>query len=218
MNLSILETVNAPETIAPEEYVAPTDFSAPIDAGDVTLRVIDGKFKDRNSGGSEDPYRLSKDRNGNLMVELAVEVVDGPTKGKRLYTRVGLSPFKNGKGNSFFNFLVPALRGVGIDSPALSTAQDYIKGLDKAITKGAKVVAYADQEWYCNDKSTEYQGCGLSTKGQKLNAPKLPNGQYDIRIGCPGTAHEDGNRPVLLARNTLSKFRQYTSGVEQPVA
>ena len=85
MDLSILTTINKPEEVAPEEYVAPVDYSEPAPVGDYSVRVIDGKFKDREHSGVDDPYRLSKTRNGDLQVEIALEVVDGTFKGKRFF-------------------------------------------------------------------------------------------------------------------------------------
>ena len=197
MDLSILTTVNAPEKVSPSDYVPPTDYSEAAPVGDYTVRIIDGKFKDQSSG-SEDPFRLSKTRNGDLQVEVALESVGDNLKGKRFYDRWNLAAFKNGKGNTFFN----ALFGFGFDQ-GLASPQDYIKALIQLIKSGATAGVFVNKEWYCNPKSTDYQGCGTSTKGDATNRDKL-------RIVCNGDAHNGGDAPVLLARNTLSKYKQVT--------
>lgn len=209
MDLSILKTVNKPEEVSPEDYVAPTDYSEPSPSGDYIVRLIDGKFKDKENAGVEDPYRLSKTKKGDLQAEIALEVVDGAFKGKRFFDRINLATFPSGKGNTWFN----ALMGFG-NKVVLGSPEDYVKALDKAILKGASAKVFVDREWYCNPNSKDYNGCGVSTKGEK-KAQALPDGSYDIRITCPGTAHPDGQAPLLLARNVLSKYRVANNGQQQ---
>ncbi len=197
MDLSILKTVNKPEAIAPEDYVAPKDYSEAVPKNDYIVRVINGKFKD-DATKTEDPFRLSKTKAGDLQVEVALEIQDGDFKGKRLYDRVNIAPFKTGnKGNTFFNFLMAFGNGTKLNSP-----EDYIKSLDRAIKGGSVAKVFVDREWYCNPNSKEYQGCGTSTKGDTGT----------LRIKCTGTAHPEGTAPTLLARNIMSKYRTATLG------
>jgi hypothetical protein len=203
MDLSILKTVNKPETIAPEEYVPPTDFSEPINViGDYVVRILDGKFKDRNNPASgEDPFRLTTTKNGDLQAEVALEVVDGPFKGKRLYDRINTAAFKSGnKGNTWFNFLM----AFG-NQDVLSDPADYVKALERIITKGRTAKVFVSLEWYSNPKAQDYQGTGNSYKYKDAvdGGWLLPDG---IRITEPGTTN------ILLGRNTLGKYRAANAG------
>lgn len=204
MDLSILQTVNAPEKIAPEEYQPPTDFSEPIPTpGDYNLRLIDGKFKDKESG-SEDPFRLSKTRKGDLQFEVALEVVDGPFKGKRLYDRINTAPFASGnKGNTAFNFLM----AYGLDS-VLSVPEDYFKALNKLVLKGRTAKAFVSLEWYSNPNAKDYTGTGTTYKYKDVKDTDwlLPDG---IRMTEPGTSN------ILLARNVIGKYRTQNNGSQQ---
>lgn len=205
MDLSILKTVNAPEKIAPEEYVPPTDFSEPIgEVGDYVLRLIDGKFKDRDGGNGEDPFRLRRTTKGDLQFEIALEVVDGPFKGKRLYDRVNTAPFSSGnKGNTAFNTLM----AFGW-TEALSTPEDYYNAFNKLVLKGRTAKAFVSLEWYSNPKAQDYSGTGNSYKYKdaQQNGWLLPDG---IRINEPNTTN------ILLGRNVISKYRPQNTGSQQ---
>ena len=198
MDLSILSTVNKPETVAPNEYVAPVDYSEPIaKVGDYNVRLIDGKFKD-NETHTEDPFRLSSTKAGDMQVEVALEVIDGAYKGKRLYDRWNTAKFKNGVGNSMFN----ALMAFG-NTATLSQPEDYLKVLDKAIKGSAIAKTFVSLEWYSNPKSKDYQGTGNSYKYNDAVAGGwiLPDG---IRIVEPNRGDE---KVILLGRNNMSKYR-----------
>jgi hypothetical protein len=190
MDLSILKTVNQPTAVTPEDYTAPVDYSEALPKGEYVVRVIDGRFKDKATN-SEDPFRLGTTKKGDLQVEVALEITEG-AKGKRLYDRVNTAAFQNGKGNTFFNFLM----ALG-NKASLASSEDYIRALDRAIKSGASTRVFVDREWYCNPNSRDFNGCGTSTKGD--------NGH--LRIQCPNTTVHGDDAPTLLARNTLSKYR-----------
>ncbi len=196
MDLSILSTVSKPEAISPADYVAPLDYSDPIkDVGDYKVRVIDGKFKDKEVGG-EDPFRLSKTKSGFLQVEVALEVTEGTYKGKRLYDRWNQVPFSsNPKSNSMSN----ALFGFGFTGN-LVNPEDYLKALDQLIKKGAVSTAYVSLEWYSNPNAKDYQGTG--------NTYKYKDYVGSDKVQPDGIRFKEDNGTILLARNVLGKFRQ----------
>ena len=196
MDLSILSTVSKPETISPSDYTPPIDYSDPIkEVGDQKVRIIDGKFKDQQAGG-EDPFRLSKTKSGYLQVEVALEVVEGPYKGKRLYDRWNQVPFpSNSKQNSFSN----ALFGFGFGGNLVEPT-DYLKALDQLIKKGATATVVVSLEWYSNPNSKDYQGTG--------NSYKYKDYAGSDKIQPDGIRFKEDNGTILLGRNVMSKYRQ----------
>lgn len=216
-DLSSLGILATPEEVAPDEYVAPSGTITLVAKGSYPTKLISGEFK-TGRGDDREEIRIGKAtcrNNGKdyFQVNYAVEITDGKDAGRRLYGRVNTIPFgllfeKTKPGRENANGFMDLLFLSGFTGRLVSN-DEYQNALLQLIIKGAIQKTSTDWSAYCNPKSKEYAGCGMSVRGME-SFPPAEGGGYEFRVPCPSPAHEGQERPILLGNNDIKGHYQTT--------
>jgi hypothetical protein len=218
-DITDLNLTAEPEVVAPEEYTPPYNTqSMPIDKGTYNGNLVDGGFKEGNSTFPVVFSAATSKKNGQsyLAARFAMEIPEAtinknPTKRpQRIYGRVDTIPeklkfenYKETRANA--NAFMDLLKALGYTG-SLTSNEDYRNAIIEMTAKQAAGRVRVDKQAYCNPKSTDYEGCGHTIRGEDsfIGITDESGAIVDVglRVKCPAAVH-NGDGPVLLAQNEI---------------
>jgi len=184
------------------EYVPPTNNFDPIQPGSVRAQMIEGKFKDRDTG-VESIVRYGKTRSNQLSAEIALRILDGQYTNRLLFHRLNTVRWGSGAREGM-NAYLAFLRDIGVTED-IGSGVDYGRITEDLIDEGKSFNAGVDFEWHCNPNAEDYIGCGNRMKYVRKVGEKLDDGTWSVRLRCNDPSHDDGEAPTLKARNIITR-------------